>query len=72
VASTQVISLRTATWHSSGILPAAATAASRTPGKLGVQHRGDQPGHEHAVRDPVPEHRMRGISGIEVKRVHAR
>src|SRR6516162_5879972 len=40
------------------------------PGKLGAQHRGDQPPHEHAVRDPLPEHRLRGVFGIDVNRVH--
>jgi hypothetical protein len=40
------------------------------PGQLGAQHRGDQPRHEHAVRDPLPEHRLARIFGIEMNRVH--
>jgi trehalose synthase len=39
------------------------------PGKLGAEHRGDQPGHEHAVRDPLSEHRLGGMLGIGVNRV---
>ena len=39
------------------------------PGKLGTQHRGDQPRYQHAVRDPFSEHRLRSMFDIGVNRV---